>query len=231
MPWGMNGNLFLYPTFLVCTFKDFLCSSYGVANDHPFLGKFLDEVMRTISKGLIPRFDLGDTDCFGGPLSLSLFSDPKTKGWRLARLGLIVKGIDYATRKIRSSLVPGGLCRSWCSISFWVDVAVSKSNLLGPLVVCAPQGCSSNWRTAWVETYSARTNLRTKGIRYKRKTTLFPQNQLLTSKSFGSLAIGYQRPIALRPTLAGSLPLSTLKSQIFNRVLIILNNKYLSSGM
>ena len=51
-----------------------------------------------------------------------------------------------------------------------------------------------------------------------------------TSKSFGSLAIRYQRPIALRPTLAGSLPLSTLKSQIFNNVFIILNNKYLSSA-
>lgn len=69
VPWGMKGSLFLYPSFRVCTFRDFLCGSHEVANDRPFLGKFLDEVMRSISKELIPRFDLEDTDCLGRPLA------------------------------------------------------------------------------------------------------------------------------------------------------------------
>jgi len=40
---------------------------------------------------------------------------------------------------------------------------------------------------------------------------------LFTSKSFGSLAIAYWQPMALRPTLAGRLPLSALKKLIFMR--------------
>jgi len=69
VPWGMKGSLFLYPSFRVCTFKDFLCGSHEVANDCPILGEFLDEVIRSVSKGLIPRFALKDTDCLERPLA------------------------------------------------------------------------------------------------------------------------------------------------------------------
>jgi len=65
--------------------------------------------------------------------------------------------------------------------------------------------------------YRARITLRRKKLDINKKARSFFRMGLFTSKSFGSLAIAYWQPMALRPTLTGSLPLSALKNLIFMR--------------
>jgi len=59
-------------------------------------------------------------------------------------------------------------------------------------------------------------SLRREEVGSKQKAPSIPRTGFSKSKSFGSLAIAYQRPIALRPTLVGSLPLSALKKPDFD---------------
>ena len=64
--------------------------------------------------------------------------------------------------------------------------------------------------------YGARSRLRSKRLDINKKARSFLRMGSFTSKSFGSLAIAYWQPMALRPTLAGSLPFSALKKTRFS---------------
>lgn len=55
-----------------------ILGTFRVENDPAFFGKFLDEVTKTVPKGLTPAFGLEDTDGLGRPLAQFLLKSKHT---------------------------------------------------------------------------------------------------------------------------------------------------------
>ena len=65
-----------------------------------------------------------------------------------------------------------------------------------------------------------KVDLGRKEVRYKQKAPSIPRTGFLRQRASAAWQLPYQRPMALRPTLTGRLPLSALEKLDFQLVLL-----------